>query len=259
MEESFSSEPRSELFQKFLESEQEVHQRFYYPLSLNRDRDVLEMEQAHRRRALELLNLPQNFPQDNPEVMKRVLEVNTFIASLPEKQFHAFDSDFARTFLNSVHPDVLLELERHFSNKIIVDLGCGTNSEVLRFFETSAQGYIGVDLGVGELRQRMLREKESREYPVSLISDDMLHFVSSLPDNSANFFMSGIDSTIVKNSEYRIRLGKEISRATEKGGVFFVNCSDTDILESAEKAGLKPNKKIGWDGDLSHYFFTKEK
>ncbi len=256
MEMSLEQEKRSELYQEFLASEREVRRMFFQPLTLRKEK-VIQDENKNKRIALDLLNLPPNYPKDDPIAMRRIIEANKFLLSLTGKLFSTIDTDFARNFLSSGNSEVLDKLEKHFWGKVVVDLGCGTNDRVMKIFEYSARGYIGVDLGVGELRSSVARQEVEAGYPVSLISDDMLHFVSSLPDDSANFFMVGIDHIILQNGRYRKRLGQEIYRATEKGGVFFVNSSDIDILRAVETAGLVSDRPI--ESELNAYFFRKEK
>lgn len=51
---------------------------------------------------------------------------------------------------------------------------------------------------------------------------DMLDFVARLPDNSAdNFFMAGIDGTIIPNEEYMESIMEEMARAVKPGGLIF--------------------------------------
>lgn len=54
---------------------------------------------------------------------------------------------------------------------------------------------------------------------VDYINDDMLKFVSKLPDKSTNFLINGIDDSIIRNNKYWEKLSKELYRATEDSGI----------------------------------------
>jgi len=67
----------------------------------------------------------------------------------------------------------------------------------------------------------MLGQQESKMQEVE-VPADMLDFIARLPDNSIdNFFMAGIDGTIIPNREYMEVIMTEMARAVKPGGLVF--------------------------------------
>lgn len=58
-----------------------------------------------------------------------------------------------------------------------------------------------------------------RGVDASLVDADMLRYLISLPDKSANFFLSAIDSDVILSDDYWKYLCEEIHRCTEEGGI----------------------------------------
>ena len=67
------------------------------------------------------------------------------------------------------------------------------------------------------------KKEKSQTINDLLVNDDMLDFVSRLPDNSSNFAINGIDENSLHDQvgSYTQALWREILRSTKKGGVIF--------------------------------------
>lgn len=74
-----------------------------------------------------------------------------------------------------------------------------------------------------ELRDYLVSNYDVENLPeYGIVCDDMLDFVSRLPDDSANFMMNGIDGFILTgSSEYKDALAREIVRTLKPGGIVF--------------------------------------
>jgi hypothetical protein len=105
-------------------------------------------------------------------------------------------------------------LSTKLSGKILVEPGCGYGNDGIEITERfSAEGYIGID-------KRTISDRTSR-IEAKIICMDMLSFIARLPDASVNFMFNGIEFNIINDERYWVRLGWEVWRATEKGGIVF--------------------------------------
>ena len=108
---------------------------------------------------------------------------------------------------------------------IVVDLG-GTN---MRRFASAlgAKAYIGVDkFAYEEEHPRnayvdLTPTERKKDTDIISVKNDMLDFVSRLPDDSVCIIMNGIDGEIIRSDEYHTALAKEIMRVTKKDGLAF--------------------------------------
>ena len=138
---------------------------------------------------------------------------------LNDRETNNFPGDFVHyQELLSSGPEVKEFFENLLKDKPIVDLGCGPVSESgVRKMEKFALGmgasrYVGVD----KFRVRAdEKPTETSEY----VSQDMLEYAQSLPDNSTNFTLNGIDQVIIVSEDYTDRLVKQLARATAPNGV----------------------------------------
>jgi hypothetical protein len=129
--------------------------------------------------------------------------------------------------------------ENLLEGKPIVDLGCGPVIESeIRKMEKFALGmgasrYIGVD----KFRVRAdEKPTETSEY----VSQDMLEYTQSLPDNSENFVLNGIDEIIIVSEDYADRLVEQLARVTAPNGVAMG--FNSPILHKLHKYGFNPIK-----------------
>ena len=110
--------------------------------------------------------------------------------------------------------------------KVIVEPGCGLGKSGIEIAERfSAEGYIGVDRRKLDCWSSQIRQDGS--FNVEFKDMDMLSFIARLPDSSVNFLFNGIDFMVLNEERYWERLGREVWRKTEKGGIVFGICSVT--------------------------------
>jgi len=145
--------------------------------------------------------------------------------------------------------------EQKLKGDILIDLGGGDSRTIHEMADiVGVKTYINVDVGSDNdpyaghpmpAENYWRLSNEQREIPMEAMDvyDDMLDFVSRLPDNSSNFILNGIDSYVLKNEEYRKALFKELVRATKEGGVLFgfesdIWQNDPRLKSVAEEFGL---------------------
>jgi hypothetical protein len=145
-------------------------------------------------------------------------------------------------------------LRQKLQGTTLVDLGCGDyllsrGRTLAKEFGVST--YLGVDKAIkeGDIPNSVDGMK------IFLKSEDMLVFVSKLPNNSANFMIHGIDRTILQRTEYVDMLIQEISRAIKEDGVFFGGYSEP-ILDGLRRSDDFENMSSGLGRDC--FLFVKK-
>jgi len=144
-------------------------------------------------------------------------------------------------------------LESLLQGKLLVDLGAGYSGDVSHFSHwVGASKYIGVDLlnpmhfktnEAGEIIQDDdSRDPENREslfwhQDELFFQEDMLRYVSKLPDNFCNIVINGIDSCVAGTSEYIELLCRHISRVVKNGIVLGVNSGP--VFNKLKELGFK--------------------
>jgi len=144
---------------------------------------------------------------------------------------HTYSHNFIECFLDSPVNDnskKISYLKEKLKGKIVVDLGCGgvgsVHDNISIMARLGVKNYIGIDVDLNALHANLILI-EGLEMPlVRYIKEDMLVFASKLKDKSVNFFMCGIDNTIIKSDVYWERLGEQLARATEDNGLIFGRC-----------------------------------
>jgi len=125
-------------------------------------------------------------------------------------------------------------MRKKLQGKTLVDLGCD-----IGFFRWQTREialsmriakYIGVDLDTKEI------ECEQDGVKISIIQAEMLDFVSRLPNGSANFMLTGIDSSVIHVLGYNRELAAEIHRATKRDGIVFGTRSE--VFRFLERTGF---------------------
>lgn len=140
------------------------------------------------------------------------------------------------------------DLEHYFSEKlkdqIIVNLACGNESALVNTFKRfSPRGIVNVDIS------KPAGIKTDARHRV-VVGEDVLEFVSRLPDDFCSFTVSGLDSNVLPSKEYHEALLQEVHRSLKKEGILFGNQSD--ILNYARSLPdlRKVEIKNVSDGDL---------
>ncbi|OGF23390.1 hypothetical protein A2Y83_02410 [Candidatus Falkowbacteria bacterium RBG_13_39_14] len=126
----------------------------------------------------------------------------------------------------------------------LIDLGGGTMPTMAKFAETSkSEFYINVEKNWPDENpinpKKDIADKRDKEEYLKMqyvvVKDDMLDFISKIPDNSANFTINGINYQIIKNQKYHKALAQELVRATKEGGIIFGVQSDVFNYLSGEE------------------------
>lgn len=127
-------------------------------------------------------------------------------------------------------------IKEKLKDKTLIDLGGGWEINHLdkeKITELGIKKYQVVDklpFGRQERNEAIMGKVSHLNVPDDMdathIQDDLLHFVSRLPDNSSNFFMGAIDSYVIPEGKYWEYLAEEITRATENKGIIIAVNSD---------------------------------
>lgn len=118
-------------------------------------------------------------------------------------------------------------LKDKLHDQTVVDLGSNLYflgvSESLK--NLGIKKYIAVDKfadinrpKIKQIKERVMPRME-KEFGLEFKNEDMLSFISRLPDNSVNYVMNGIDDTIIQNEKYWQVLAQELHRTTVKNGI----------------------------------------
>ncbi len=200
----------------------------------------------------EMLN--RNIDNDGPNLnedlslKKKMQEVDEFLEELPENKFMLgttpghFSGSLAQNLETS--QEDLQFIKEKLSGETLIDLGCGEPGYTdahLKELDISLASYVGVDKK--EFDQRWVEESRKQGgFPVEYINEDLLRFVSKIPDNSANFLISGIDEDVLRDSEYRKRLMAEIMRATKQGGLVLNYHGALDLSPRSADSSFQAHK-----------------
>ena len=226
---------------------------------------------------LKLLNLKNDFfieeYKNDPKVIERLTNAERIAKKMendnPKHPFYA-ESGFesAMSLVEGIFYDEeqIEVLKQKLENEIIVDLGCGTRQSwtplIAKAFKSSL--YIGIekylDLDELELKRFELELKNKnqtrlKKFELELKNNtqtnfifskqDMLMFVSTLPDNSVNFIISGIDDIIIPDEKYWEALEIQIRRSLKPKGVIITG--GMPIFANYAKKELGYNDLVGND------------
>lgn len=202
------------------------------PIKLNQlhEEALIENEKRKKERnsKLDLEGwLVYNNPQQE-EYQKIIMETEKEAEKFHEAGLRMDFTDFALMWNNiNIDSDSGKVLKNKLDDEILVDLGCGRQPVIELAEKVGARVLIGVDrYSIGSENdspspQKVVEEPIRENGQTVLVREDLLKFVSHIPDNSANFTINGIDDDIIKNKDYQKALAKEIIRATKKGGIIF--------------------------------------
>ena len=158
---------------------------------------------------------------------------NSGLAKLEES---FFSSKFSTYFESDFSGDIKKSIKDKIKNRNLIDLGTGKSflKAALFFKKMEPLEFIGVEKF--NKSDTLVFEESLKENNIKgkYVVDDILLFLSKLPDNSANFFMAGVDFGVISNEEYWERLKKEILRTIYKDGIFVGYGSDIKNLEGFE-------------------------
>ncbi len=161
-------------------------------------------------------------------------------------------------------------LREHLNGDTLIDLGSGTQVFIPNLAKAlGAKRYIGVDIETTEHASRQ------GDFEKAVFRDDMLLFVSKLPDNYGSFFVAGAEDysgemtqeiygpnvgdadTVLHPSPYMEQLLKEIFRATRRDGLLILGANNT--FPDPEKVGFKSVElKDSDQANMSTAIYTKE-
>lgn len=197
----------------------------------------------------------------------RINEIETYIQEYFEKYINNKDSsisyiqdtNLSRFFWNSLDNKEMEPikniLEKKLDGKSLVDLGCGRNDGNLPLsLKIPLKEFTAVDIDVPEKEDQIYSIKKMKENGIknaSIVKEDLLRYVTNLPDKSTNFFLSAINDDVIMEEKYWKYLSEEISRVTEDkgividGGVGLIgNYLDKDKFKIIYSEGDIEGKKI---------------
>lgn len=106
-------------------------------------------------------------------------------------------------------------------DKTLIDLGVGADgSNIPSYTELPVKKYIGVDIDEQYANSEYaIKKMNSKGIEAAFCKEDMLRYLSKLPDKSANFFLSAIDYDVILDKQYWEYLTQELLRTTEDNGI----------------------------------------
>jgi hypothetical protein len=144
-----------------------------------------------------------------------------------------------------------------FENQVVVDLGAGSSPYgYIAAKNLGAKAYVAVEpfhtmdlvYNMGRTKwfkeERMCEEKE--DIPFSIVAEDMLSFLKRIPENSVSCLCAGIDVWVIRNGNYLLDVGKEISRTTHEKGSY-LNLGSNIIPKTLTK--IYPTEERLFDDD----------
>jgi len=124
------------------------------------------------------------------------------------KQSMAMNSILEKYKYEKFSPELENLLDEKLRDKIVTNLACGNEgaaSFTMKKFEPRA--LISVDI----TKPAGINQEKGKEI---VVGEDILEFVSRLPDNFESFTISGFDSHLLENKEYHLALAHELERVT---------------------------------------------
>lgn len=177
--------------------------------------------------------------QSDKNSKERIKNTNDFVQDIPHQSFmlgatNLYFSWSLEWYLEK-NPDTLNFLKKYLKNEILIDLWCwkpGYTDTSLNALQIPLKAYIGIDSNQFDEKDEedIIYSKNNNFFQTEYKNEDLLRFVSKLPDNSVNFLLTGIDKDVLKNNEYRIRLKEQIMRTTKNQGLIINRYSADDLL-----------------------------
>lgn len=140
-----------------------------------------------------------------------------------------------------IYSKFLEDISPNLKGNRLIDLGCGKTIQYMLEIarRTGALEYIGVD----KAHKPTFHVDEKDDLTITTYKEDMLRFLSSQPDNSANITINGIDYCIIDpsegiNKEYFDLLAEEINRVSGKDHIVF-GIESPNIFNRLENMGFE--------------------
>jgi hypothetical protein len=140
-------------------------------------------------------------------------------------------------YLHKYMTEVKAILYNKLPEKTLIDLGVGADgSNMPGRIDVPFKKYIGVDIDPPYANADYAIEAMNKKgVEASLVGSDMLRFITNeIPDKSANFMLSAIDSDVILDDKYWQYLCEELYRCTEDGGII-IDAGVGDIEYYLEK------------------------
>jgi len=177
--------------------------------------------QNERKRGAILLQLAGG----NPEALRLFGKMMLEGEIMGKSQFPEFgrfqDVRATPAFFEEIVADMLMrkgmdsQLRAKLDGLPLVDLCCGDEVSVAASRKIAAHYGARLELVDLHLPAGLIGVQNG----VKGTKTDALAYVASMPDNSANFLMCGIDSFIIDDNSYWQRLAQEIEKKTVPGGI----------------------------------------
>jgi ubiquinone/menaquinone biosynthesis C-methylase UbiE len=153
-----------------------------------------------------------------------------------------------------INSEAMLKMRELFLGTTAIDLGAGRNGFAsILAYKLGVAHYIAVEpidykllfKNISSIRNGMMNDYKSenpkyyaskfkdgsRQAPptISLIVEDALTFLKRINDNSVSVMAIGIDSTIIQDTDARLKIGKEVRRVLKKDSAFLQFHSDIPV------------------------------
>lgn len=204
------------------------------------------LEKKEENKIKSVISWIDNKEWESDSILRSHVEnIKGFVDNLPKEEIglnliQSFSNEYIKLFEIKRSGNIDLSqdsrniIKNKFKDKIVIDLGVGQSFlkmlELIKNMEVKE--FIGLEKFIplsnekiptnNEIKNSLdLSIKESKEFGINgaFIYDDMLIFLSKLPDKSANFIMNGIDSNVIQSLEYWNMLSEEINRVSYDKGI----------------------------------------
>lgn len=191
---------------------------------------------------------PSEMSPSNPEGEKETFNVESFLVEPKNDHREAIESatkhgsSFQKEYTEYIDKiqgltkkigEVPGFLRKKTMGKILIDLGAGGGHRMQDLAKKiGAKVYIKVDKTFGkdetpfDPSNDLSAGKMDGEMQVVTIKDDLLDFISRIPDGSVCITINGINSSLIEGGDYHDELAEEIGRAMHPDGVVFGRSSD---------------------------------
>ena len=167
--------------------------------------------------------------------------------------FAAPGGEFTRAFGQWLMTEEGAPVRRALQNTPLVELGAGMyhfGYELAAL--TGCKSYTGVEPFYGDCLEAAIKTFKSERVPLGpkarVVSQDMLSFLKTVPDESTHILACGIEQCILPDYTYRVKVEKEIERVTGKRYVSLLSQSDlTPRLPVLLTAQFSPENRKNQD------------
>lgn len=223
-----------------------------------------ESYSTHEEKTLRLESLKREFSHPIPEEYRELAKTAEIAPTAPSYAWSMADIVKDDTVLKRLNKETrsLIEagdavftetgriMRERLQGDTLIDLGSGNQVFIPNLAEAvGVKRYIGVDIEATESASKR------GNFERAIFKDDMLLFVSKLPDNYGSFFVAGAEDysgemtqeiygpnvgdadAVLHPSVYMEQLLREIYRATRPGGLLILGANNT--LPNPEIVGFK--------------------